>query len=83
MKRKSLFFLIGSLLFSGIIPATTSCSRNVDYFSEVHFDTIRDLNNDLVYSKISILKSYIANKQNIDLYELPNCEMFRTIFRTI
>lgn len=38
MKRKSLFFLIGSLLFSGIIPATTSCSRNVDYFSEVHFD---------------------------------------------
>ncbi len=52
-------------------------------FSEVHFDTIKDLNNDLVYNKISILKSYIANKQNIDLYELPNCEMFRTIFRRI
>ena len=50
-------------------------------FSEVYFDTIKNLNNDEIYNKISILKQYITQK--FDLANLPNDESFRTIFRRI
>ena len=40
MKKRSLLFLAGSLLFSGIVPTTlSSCAvKEVDYVSQVKLD---------------------------------------------